>query len=98
MAPRDRTNEFHATLASIRSRTTGPIAPKPYSLSSKPQDAALQERLLPNGGGPSGSKGNRQPPAKSEFARMAGQIGKDINATTIKLQKLAQREWALRLL
>jgi hypothetical protein len=28
--------------------------------------------------------------ASSEFARMAGQIGKDINSTTLKLQKLAQ--------
>lgn len=30
----------------------------------------------------------------SEFGKMAGGIAKDINATTLKLQKLAQREWA----
>lgn len=35
-----------------------------------------------------GLKGNR-----SEFARMAGKIGKDIQGTTLKLEKLAQREW-----
>lgn len=34
-----------------------------------------------------GTKGNR-----SEFARMAGKIGKDIQGTTLKLEKLAQRE------
>lgn len=31
--------------------------------------------------------------SKSEFARMAGQIGKDISNTTLKLSKLAQCEW-----
>ena len=30
--------------------------------------------------------------SKSEFGRLAGNIAKDINATTLKLQKLAQRE------
>lgn len=30
--------------------------------------------------------------SKSEFGRLAGNIAKDINATTLKLQKLAQCE------
>lgn len=30
--------------------------------------------------------------AKSEFTRMASAIGKEISATTLKLNKLAQRE------
>ena len=30
--------------------------------------------------------------ARSEFARMAAKIGKDIQGTTFKLEKLAQRE------
>jgi syntaxin 5 len=29
---------------------------------------------------------------RSEFAKIAGKIGKDIQGTTIKLEKLAQRE------
>lgn len=96
MAPRDRTHEFHATLSSIRSRTAASTTtPKPYSLKSNPKDVAAKEALLPNRAG--GGKSGKQPAAKSEFARMAGQIGKDINATTIKLQKLAQREWIILL-
>lgn len=31
--------------------------------------------------------------SKSEFTRMASAIGKDINSTTLKLNKLAQREF-----
>lgn len=79
MPPKDRTQEFHATLNSIKSRSV-----QPASSSSKSQDKDKQRLLAPNG--PSGRG------SKSEFARMAGQIGKDINATTLKLQKLAQRE------
>ncbi|KAK4685223.1 syntaxin 5, partial [Tremellales sp. Uapishka_1] len=74
MAPKDRTAEFHSALSSIRSR----------SIPSQPKDQSKQ-RLLKDSDGPAGAKGK-----KSEFARMAGQIGKDINNTTLKLQKLAQ--------
>lgn len=45
--------------------------------------------LLPAGGGA---------PSKSEFGRLAGNIAKDINATTLKLQKLAQCESKLGVL
>jgi hypothetical protein len=96
IAPRDRTREFHSTLHSIRQRSTL-NAPAAYSLSSDP-NAQASQRLLPNGVGNDGShgagkKGRSALAGSSEFARMAGQIGKDINATTIKLQKLAQREF-----
>ena len=102
MAPKDRTAEFHSTLSSIRSRTALP--PKSQSQSKKYDEA--KERLLPDGpsgtltpgrvgGGVGGSdkgKGRDVPGQKSEFGRMASGIAKDINATTLKLQKLAQCE------
>ncbi|KAJ9105378.1 hypothetical protein QFC21_001747 [Naganishia friedmannii] len=93
MAPRDRTREFHSTLYSIRQRSTL-SNPSPYSLTSD-RDAQASQRLLPNGsshdGGHSSAKKTQTAlGASSEFARMAGQIGKDINTTTLKLQKLAQ--------
>ncbi|KAJ9112311.1 hypothetical protein QFC19_000730 [Naganishia cerealis] len=93
MAPRDRTREFHSTLYSIRQRSTL-SNPSPYSLSSD-RDAQASQRLLPNGSAHdgvhgTGKKAHSALAASSEFARMAGQIGKDINTTTLKLQKLAQ--------
>ncbi|KAJ9120675.1 hypothetical protein QFC22_002606 [Naganishia vaughanmartiniae] len=92
MAPRDRTREFHSTLYSIRQRSTL-SNPSPYSLTSD-RDAQASQRLLPNGshnvGHSSAKKAQTALAASSEFARMAGQIGKDINTTTLKLQKLAQ--------
>jgi syntaxin 5 len=45
-------------------------------------------RPLLNSGGKDGDKKGQ----RSEFARMAGKIGKDIQGTTFKLEKLAQRE------
>lgn len=45
----------------------------------------LKRPLLADGSAP--TKG-----ARSEFARMAAKIGKDIQGTTFKLEKLAQRE------
>lgn len=95
MAPRDRTREFHSTLSSIRQRSTL-SAPSAYSLSSDP-NAQASQRLLPDGVGNDGSHGGGKKARSalagtSEFARQAGQIGKDINATTMKLQKLAQRK------
>ncbi|ORX35872.1 integral membrane protein sed5 [Kockovaella imperatae] len=77
MSPRDRTAEFHSTLSSIRSRTALPAV-------GKGKDEA-KERLLSR---PDKGKGKDAKP--SEFGRMAGAIAKDINATTLKLQKLAQ--------
>lgn len=54
------------------------------SRSSFPSKGAEQkQRLLQQGKGEG---------SKSEFTRMASTIGKDINSTTLKLGKLAQRE------
>ena len=107
MAPKDRTAEFHSTLSSIRSRTALP--PKSQSQSQSKKYDEAKERLLPDGpsgtltpgrvgGGVGGSdkgKGKDAGVQKSEFGRMASGIAKDINATTLKLQKLAQRACGL---
>jgi syntaxin 5 len=92
MAPRDRTSEFHSTLSSIKSRTALPSG-------GQKRDEAKQ-RLISHdaAGGPSGTGAGASGSAggsgkKSEFGRMAGGIAKDINSTTLKLQKLAQCEW-----
>ncbi|RSH92454.1 cis-Golgi t-SNARE syntaxin [Saitozyma podzolica] len=89
MAPRDRTSEFHSTLSSIKSRTALPSG-------GQKRDEAKQ-RLISHdaAGGPSGTGAGASGSAggsgkKSEFGRMAGGIAKDINSTTLKLQKLAQ--------
>jgi len=47
------------------------------------------------GGAGGGGAGGKQGQSKSEIARLAGGIARDINATTGKLQKLAQREFDL---
>jgi syntaxin 5 len=102
--PKDRTSEFHSTLASIRSRQAVPSG----STTSKSQAKEARQPLLLNSNGASGSGSGsdgphilRAPGASgvgpkadskklSEFGRMAGGIAKDINATTAKLGKLAQ--------
>lgn len=40
-------------------------------------------------------QGGERDVRKGDFSRMAGAIGRDISSTTIKLGKLAQREWFL---
>lgn len=55
------------------------------SVQQRLTQADAKRPLLPPGG--SAAKPNR-----SEFARMAANIGKDIQGTTFKLEKLAQRE------
>ena len=81
MPPKDRTAEFHSTFNSIKARTAAP--------QHKAGDKAKQPLLKDaNGVGAGPSKNG----TKSEFGRMAGGIAKDINSTTLKLQKLAQRE------
>ena len=82
MAPKDRTAEFHSTLKSIKSRTVLPPS------SSKDRDREAKQRLIPKEDGRASPKVTG---STSEFGRMAGGIAKDINATTLKLQKLAQR-------
>jgi syntaxin 5 len=83
MAPKDRTSEFHSTLASIKSRSSLPST----SSSTKGKSEAKQP-LIPKENGRSTPKPGQG--SKSEFGRMAGGIAKDINSTTLKLQKLAQ--------
>jgi len=84
---KDRTAEFHNTLLSIKSRSATPQGPR--------KDEARQS-LIPqsNQAGSSKGKGKGKDDGggKSEFGRLAAGIAKDINATTMKLQKLAQRE------
>lgn len=87
MAPKDRTSEFHSTLASIKSRSALPSSSS-ASTSGKAKSEAKQP-LIPKENGRSTPKGGGN---KSEFGRMAGGIAKDINSTTLKLQKLAQCE------
>jgi len=85
MPAKDRTAEFHATLNSIKSRTALPSS----SFSSKERNRESKQRLIPR---EDGVKANGKiTGGTSEFGRMAGGIAKDINATTLKLQKLAQR-------
>jgi len=84
MAPKDRTSEFHSTLASIKSRSSLPAA----SSSAGKGKSEAKQPLIPKENG----RGTPKPGqgSKSEFGRMAGGIAKDINSTTLKLQKLAQ--------
>lgn len=86
MAPKDRTSEFHSTLASIKSRSSLPASSS--SAGGKGKSEAKQP-LIPKENGRSTPKSGG---SKSEFGRMAGGIAKDINSTTLKLQKLAQRK------
>lgn len=88
---KDRTAEFHNTLLSIKSRS---VAPQNGS-AGRGRDAEAKQSLLGNNAASSSKpkgKGKDEGGAKSEFGRLAAGIAKDINATTLKLQKLAQRE------
>lgn len=77
----DRTHEFKSCVASIRSRT-----------STIPEH---KQRLLNGYTPPTPPHSKQKKPAngtggRSEFAKLAGGIGRDIQQTTIKLSKLAQ--------
>lgn len=72
----DRTNEFRACVDSIRSRASRVDLGRTGN-----RDAQVQQRLL---------QGPARKQSKSDFARMASSIGKDISSTTTKLDKLAQ--------
>ncbi|KAG7529588.1 hypothetical protein FFLO_05560 [Filobasidium floriforme] len=85
---RDRTPEFRAALSSIRNRTRASIAPVNGSIPIGQRDDSKQNLLI-NGNG-RGTRGAGKEGQKSEFARMAGQISKDLTLTMGKLQKLAQ--------
>jgi syntaxin 5 len=71
---KDRTNEFFATVDSMLQRGSA----APYSLGGA---AAGQERSRLLGNVPT-------PTSKSEFTKAASAIGKEINSTVLKLQKL----------
>ncbi|TYJ53460.1 hypothetical protein B9479_005904 [Cryptococcus floricola] len=101
MAPKDRTSEFHSTLNSIKSRSAVPLS-RANNNKGKQADREARQPLLGNGAsgagsgaggkgaGGAGGGGGGAGGTKSEFGRMAGAIAKDINTTTMKLQKLAQ--------
>ncbi len=86
MAPRDRTPEFRTVFSSIRSRSSLAQIPRKGGSS-----IAAQKKGLLAGNDNSNLGGGGSGKEKTRFAVMAAQIGKDINATTAKLQKLAQR-------
>ncbi|OCF54075.1 syntaxin 5 [Kwoniella mangroviensis CBS 10435] len=88
MAPKDRTSEFHSTLNSIKSRSSLASSSSSSNLKGKNKDKELKQPLLANG--KDGSLAVKEGASKSEFGRMASGIAKDINNTTLKLQKLAQ--------
>ncbi|KAF9179781.1 cis-Golgi t-SNARE syntaxin [Haplosporangium sp. Z 767] len=73
----DRTSEFFATVDSLRSRAQPHLASDKRRLLSPMEQAASQGQ----------GRVNKQ---ASDFARMASLIGKDIQATSGKLQKLAR--------
>lgn len=87
---RDRTPEFRATLSSIRNRTRSAIAPVNGSIPIGSGHDSTKQGLLINGDGQN-ARGAGKEGQKSEFARMAGNISKDLTLTMGKLQKLAQR-------
>ncbi|WWD21780.1 hypothetical protein CI109_106267 [Kwoniella shandongensis] len=97
MAPKDRTSEFHSTLNSIKSRTSLPQSSLNSNSNKKganARDREARQPLLARDGGVAtpvgGVSSSLAGGTKSEFGRMAGAIAKDINSTTLKLQKLAQ--------
>lgn len=75
----DRTAEFRSAVESAAFRAASSAQGAPL----------LANGSGVGGGGPQGLKGKTA--QRSEFARMAAKIGKDIQATTGKLEKLAQR-------
>ncbi|RUS23442.1 t-SNARE [Endogone sp. FLAS-F59071] len=71
---KDRTQEFHSAVESLRSRAS---------------NTALERRSL-LASPPKGSKRHNELNSKSEFSLMAGQIGKEINLVAAKLEKLTK--------
>jgi syntaxin 5 len=76
MTVKDRTQEFHAAVESLQNRHTGAM-----HASQLMNRLESRQNLLPQ----------RQPENKSEFARMAAQVGREINATAAKLERLTKR-------
>jgi syntaxin 5 len=82
MTVKDRTSEFYAAVESIRTRSVG------HGGFQARHNLEHRRPLLNNNNGKlvNGSTGVN----KSEFTRMAAAIGKDINITAAKLQKLTK--------
>ena len=89
--PRDRTPEFRATLSSIRNRTRNSVAPVNGTIPIGQTHDAAKQKLLINGSDGGRARAGKEG-QKSDFARMAGNISKDLTLTMGKLQKLAQCE------
>ncbi|KAG0663558.1 cis-Golgi t-SNARE syntaxin [Rhodotorula mucilaginosa] len=77
----DRTAEFRSAVESAAFRAASSAQGAPLLANGSGGGGS-------HGGGPQGLKGKTA--QRSEFARMAAKIGKDIQATTGKLEKLAQ--------
>lgn len=85
MSLKDRTSEFHAAVESIRNRSIS------QGGGFKARSNLEHRRpLLGNNNSNSKITNGISGMNKSEFARMAGAIGKDINITAAKLQKLTK--------
>jgi syntaxin 5 len=95
MAPKDRTSEFHSTLNSIKSRTVLPASTGSSKGVGGRSGSEARQPLIAKDASGAGSSAAGAAGKKSEFGRMAGVIAKDINSTTLKLQKLAQCEFLL---
>lgn len=80
----DRTSEFRSAVESAAFRAA----------SAGSSSAQAQQPLLNGSAGGAAPKGRNA--QRSEFARMAAKIGKDIQQTTGKLEKLAQRQSSSR--
>ncbi|CAG8585777.1 16161_t:CDS:2, partial [Racocetra fulgida] len=85
MSVKDRTSEFHAAVESIRSRSSN-------GHGGFQARHNLEHRRPLLGGNNTGGKpiNGSNGLNKGEFSRMAGAIGKDINITAAKLQKLTK--------
>ncbi|CAG8540259.1 1314_t:CDS:2 [Ambispora leptoticha] len=81
MSVKDRTSEFHTAVESIRSRASGGGGSSFHARNLEHRRPLLAE---------SKAGSNIERMNKSEFARMASAIGRDINVTATKLQKLTK--------
>ncbi|RHZ75722.1 hypothetical protein Glove_212g50 [Diversispora epigaea] len=86
MSLKDRTSEFHSAVESIRSRSISQTGGFKARNNLEHRRPLLDNHSNSNGKIINGTNGMN----KSEFARMAGAIGNDINIMATKLQKLTK--------
>ncbi|CAG8444176.1 9162_t:CDS:10 [Diversispora eburnea] len=86
MSLKDRTSEFHSAVESIRTRSISQAGGFKARNNLEHRRPLLDNHSNSNGKIINGTNGLN----KSEFARMAGAIGNDINITATKLQKLTK--------